>query len=448
MIECRNRYSKIIIKDVFYGRDNYFTCTSKIFNATKLCSQQTPTSVSNKVQLMCSGETKCKVPVRSEFLEKDGNEICPGIRKFLKVAYSCHQNPHIAMICPNSCANSCWPSCTTVCCNPTSPVTPKPQMTDNVSKQVTTIIHHAAMLSPEPVQCGSGCTSQCAPLCQPACCKLNAQVAPIMAGTCSSFCSPSCYPQCNSECCASKSNQPNHIQKPKPMMCDGSCPDSCAPSCDLRCCMQQTQQLQTPVQCPGSCPQHCAPSCNPTCCMQSSMMISHQSPPPAPQPSCPIGCSPQCAPLCQPTCCQTSSFSAQPVPQHSQVTCQSGCPSHCAPMCQPTCCGEQRQLLMPPQQIMPMMPAAGQFPPYMPVPPVQPIMPVDYSFMNGCSLLCTPEMCSTGCPTQCCIPQAPQKKRKKMNGVSPHEFEARRNYQEMLRSFREKQLESYLSQQG
>jgi len=121
-------------------------------------------------------------------------------------------------------------------------------------------------------------------------------------------------------------------------------------------------------------------------------------------------------------------------------------------MCQPICCGGQRQLLAPPQQMMPMMPAAAQYPSYQA--PVVPQMapPIDYSLMNTCSPSCTPQMCSLGCPTQCCTEQQQQplppfpspKKKKRMNGVSPHELEARRNYQEMLRSFREKQLESYL----
>ena len=124
VIQCRNRYNKIVVKEVFYGRDNYFTCISKTFNTTKLCSEHTPRSVIDKTHMMCSGENKCKVPVTSTFLEGKDQEICPGIRKYLTVTYACHQQPHFQMICPNSCANSCWPACATSCCHPPPPPPP------------------------------------------------------------------------------------------------------------------------------------------------------------------------------------------------------------------------------------------------------------------------------------------------------------------------------------
>jgi len=459
MIQCRNRYNKITVKDVFYGRDNLFTCTSKTFNATKLCDQPTPSPIVQKVQMMCSGENKCKIPVTSEFLEKKSGEICPDIRKYLKVTYSCQQIPQMVMVCPDQCPNSCWPTCSMSCCEPPSDSTNKTEPVDQPPPMVTTILHQAAVLSPQPVQqCAAGCPTQCAPLCQPTCCQSQMPMMQDPSMMCPGDCASSCFPSCSSSCCSQQQSPPKALTNkqgkklpaPKPMTCEGSCPDSCAPSCDLQCCAQQTHQIQTPVQCPGSCPQSCAPSCNPSCCMhQSSMMMP---PPLPPMATCAAGCAPQCAPLCQPTCCQSAPAAPMgmmiPAPQ-THSTCAAGCPNRCAPMCQPTCCGGQQPMgMMPPVQ--PMAMAAPPMVPY--IPPPQPMMApaMDPSMMmGGCSPMCTPPMCDQSCSPECCSPElpptTPRPRRQKMNGVSPHEVEARRNYQEMLRSFRERQIQNYFT---
>lgn len=449
MLQCRNRYNKIIIKEAFYGRDNLFTCTSKIFNATKLCGIPTPSIIIQKVHLMCNNENKCKIPVTAKFLEKEGQEICPDIRKYLKVKYACHQNPQLHMVCAGTCSNTCWPMCQQSCCSPPPPPPPPALM---------------PIMMQSPQQCGGGCPSKCSPLCQPTCCKSQVPTLSFMqnsVSSCPGSCSGSCLPLCDPTCCMMQKVKSTHqFNQPQPYSqvppsCPGSCSSQCAPLCSASCCqiqnaMMMAQQPPPVLTCPGSCSPQCAPSCQQSCCQRISMMMA----PPPPPPTCP-GCSSRCAPLCQPTCCQSSVMSASPVmsvplpPRPPPPMCPVGCPVSCLPMCQPTCCqqgGAAPPMMLPVMQAPPMIPMQlPQMPsqPVMMAPPPMPMM-MPLQMAAGCSPMCSPSMCQPSCPPRCCVPNASNNAEvAEQAKVDPAEVQQRSTYQQMLTDFRKKQLKKY-----
>ena len=423
-----------MISDVFYGRDNLFTCTSKIFNATKLCSVPTPKSIIDKVHLMCTNENKCKVPVTTTFLQSNDEEICFGIRKYLKVKYACYQPSHFHMVCTDGCSSSCWPLCQPSCCHP-----PPLNLTTNISQPL--LMHqHEIVIQPEQLQqCAGGCPTHCAPLCQPTCCKTEIpsfQLSSLSSiSTCpDSGCSSSCLPLCDPTCCLlhkkkdlQQFNQPPPIHL-VPSTCPGQCSSQCAPMCSPSCCLSQS----TVLTCPAPCSSQCAPSCQPSCCQSAppAMMMSAPLPP-----QCPTGCSSACAPLCQPTCCQTSmpassmmmpSLQTQPLPP-PRPTCPVGCPGSCLPMCQPICCSQGH--MMPP-------PAPVQMPQMMPM--ATPSMPL----MGGCPSMCGGSMCTPSCPPRCCVSTRGQVANPR-KFADARELQQRKTYQQMLTHFRRKQLQRY-----
>ena len=295
-LNCRNRYNRLVVKKTFYGRDNNRTCSSKLFDTDKLCAQATPDTIKQKVDLMCSGEYKCKVPVSPAFLEQKGNYICPSTRKYLQVTYACHQDPKLHMICRN-CSSSCWPLCQKECCEP--PIIP---LVTNVQK------------APEELTCHEGCPNHCAPQCDMACCASNVlgvgpdnSKRPIVnscKGDCKNLCAPLCRPSC---CSRHKKNsakvRAQHLQRrinyhrlpPRRVStiattCPVDCHGNCLPHCDPSCCRQiplnqhpyYVEPLSARIQrtqCAGACHPSCAPLCAPECCRYMNQLRSIPNPP-------------------------------------------------------------------------------------------------------------------------------------------------------------------------
>lgn len=296
-LNCRNRYNRLVIKDTFYGRNNNHTCSSRIFDSEKMCNEPTPDSIRKKVDLMCSGEYKCKVPVSPAFLESKGNLICPSVKKYLKVTYACHQNPKLHMVCKN-CTSKCWPLCSKDCCHPPPPPTQPP--TAAVIKE-----------APKKSTCQDGCPAHCAPNCQLSCCasktlgvspKTTSHESP--QNSCKGDCKNICAPLCLSSCCNrhKKSDAVNAALKARKLKYQlarknlariqtcpvSSCPMNCRPLCQQACCRPRVSNTRHPdyveplsarlqrlspggfvrpgTQCMNGCDATCAPLCNPQCC--------------------------------------------------------------------------------------------------------------------------------------------------------------------------------------
>ena len=207
------------IVKTFYGRDNTVSCPSPVLKTDTLC-EEPANDVTKKVMDLCAGENKCKIPVNVDFLGHEGTEICPGIRKFLRVVYRCTQHPKIVEECTSNCSKTCWPLCKDLCCHPppppttpppTPPPTTQPPQPPPVEERVTAL--SAEQSQEQYPQCPMPCSRNCAPLCLLSCCNpiptelLNPRV-PASAGVdvpkgfaCPAPCSQACLPSCTIKCC-------------------------------------------------------------------------------------------------------------------------------------------------------------------------------------------------------------------------------------------------------
>lgn len=367
-LNCRNRYNRIVIKNTYYGRQNNHTCSSKIFDSDKLCDEPTPDTIKRKVDLMCSGEHKCKVPVSPAFLEKKGNYICPQVRKYLLVTYACHQHPKLHMVCKN-CSSKCWPLCQKQCCEPPPPVVP------TVKK------------APEKITCQEGCPNHCAPQCDMACCASNVlgvvpdnskhEIVSSCKGDCVNLCAPLCLPSC---CSRHKKSATKSASKPSRRLnyklplrqvaamgatCPIGCPVTCRPACQMSCCRPGPTPAPAPAQMPESLPE---PGPLPVVGRPHHWVEPFSA-------SHPDYVEPLSARLQR---LQGPSYTT-PLSVTLQGGCANGCHSTCAPLCSPQCCaymGELRTLGAPPPPAVPApAPAPVQAPPQLPVPAAVPAMP-------------------------------------------------------------------------
>ena len=501
-MQCQNRFNKLEISKVFYGRDDTTICSSRVLESKKRCNQTTPNTVIEKVKLMCSGENRCKIPVTPEFLEMKNELICPDIRKYLKVFYTCRQNAKIHEACTGGCSSKCYPQCSETCCNPSS------------LTQTLEASHDLTMT------CPGNCAQSCAPMCQPTCCQSFVLVKnqPLF---CPNGCQSSCAPLCSPGCCMFKTFPTANLQnfrQPVPKLqydvyrCDNGCNKACAPLCQPTCCESHRLLLEAAQHesssCPNTCVNNCGSNCPSKCCKNYhyplSNVISNQgfgsipapytytpSPPAQPlyQQECASPCSPACAPLCTSGCC--SGTEAQPSIQ--VAWCPSPCSSSCAPACHSACCNPQssssttlqsqqqyqyvipqqymqapQQYMQAPQQYMQtpqiqitsansylfnpatspaLSPAvSSMFPiqtsdPYKTVsaPPIPPSMPNIY-------LQQQPPICPVGCGSTCmnyCPQFCCRGVISKVDLFKSKELLQRKKYQQMLANFRAKQIQKY-----
>jgi len=385
ILNCRNRYNKIVVKETFYGRKNNHTCASKIFDTEKLCDDTTPDSIKKKVDIMCTGEYKCKVPITPAFLEKKGDPVCPGTRKYLQVTYACHQDPKLHMVCYNNCTNKCWPLCNKECCNPPPPKEER---------------HDPPPAPPAPAASAAAAPAAAAPAAAP---------PPAPAAASAAAVSPD------------KTNVYKELTEvPQALTCRGSCPNRCAPQCDITCCETKPQPKQKLIKdfnpyaskgvsqksCHGDCLNICAPLCRPSCCARhkksSVKPTNHkqieaeeqeQPPPPlnynqfphappitAPIVTCPRECNGKCSPNCPQVCCAQYPIAGNPYyvePMTARMQCPAGCNQRCEPSCTPQCCMQYNryQVPQPPAAASAMSPQApglsrtGYYGPQQPVSP-------------------------------------------------------------------------------
>lgn len=178
VLQCKNEFNHLEIQSAFYGRDNKHTCRSRVIDSDTECNSADAAKIERKVRDLCQGETRCQIPVTKTFFSGiNADPVCPGIRKYLRVKYTCNQVPHIDMTCAGSCNNNCWPKCESSCCNPPPPPPPKPL----VLESLPALVQHEALAPGYYVPgstCPSSCNNQCAPLCTANCCHAYQQPLP------------------------------------------------------------------------------------------------------------------------------------------------------------------------------------------------------------------------------------------------------------------------------
>ncbi|XP_012560620.2 keratin-associated protein 10-4 isoform X1 [Hydra vulgaris] len=488
-LQCQNRYNKLNISKVFYGRDDTTICTSRVLESKKICNHTTPNSVIEKVILMCSGENRCKIPVTPEFLEMKDNMICPDIRKYLKVFYTCRQNTNINEVCKGGCSSKCYPDCSESCCKP-------PSLTQAVtsSNYITST-------------CPGNCPQSCAPMCQPTCCQSS--IALKTPNFCPNGCQSLCAPLCSPSCCLFRAVPTANLQEfkqPVPKLqydvfrCDNGCNKACAPLCQPTCCESHRMLLQAAKverpSCPSTCINNCNSNCPSNCCksyhyplpitaqgsnIQNQEPVVYQAssynyvqPPQAQsfyQKECTLPCSAGCAPYCTPECCSRTQ------PQIiTQVTwCPLPCSPTCAPACDSACCNPQtssQESQQPYQYVMPQqyMQTPQQYlqNPQIPISsstnlfynnPVSPVYPVqtgnsytDVSsslgsqYMPYISMPQQPTTCPIGCKSTCmsyCPQYCCRENINKVDLYKTKELLQRKKYQQVLANFRAKQIQKY-----
>ena len=384
-LQCSNRYNKLEILDTFYGRENNKICTSKVLETSKLCENQTPNSVVRKVHLMCAGENRCKIPVTSEFLEKDGNNtVCPDIRKYLKVKYLCHQNPKIRMECPGKCGDKCWPVCDQKCCNPSH-------------------------LIKNPTTCPGTCSNNCAPSCNSSCCTTSQPKEHNMH-----ILQPRPFPQ--------------YAAYETPRTCTGNCKSMCAPACLLQCC--RANPIQPLMQQQAS-----------THIISTTYLVPPQSPPPPP-----VAPPPLIQPMQQPRIVYQPSLQQsiqQPAPSFGG-NCGGACHASCAPQCTTACCQSfaisQSQIMQPPVQ--PPVQINSYFQQRPPPPPINyppismPQAPIIYQ--QPCQKSCL-RTCTSSCAPRCCI----SGEMAANDALKIKQLQERKMYLQFLTDYRKKQLQRY-----
>lgn len=247
----------------FYGRDDKVTCPNPVLDTTTLC-EEPANDVAKKVVDLCHGENKCKIPVNVDFLGHNGSEICPGIRKYLRIVYKCTQHPKIRQECPKNCSKSCWPLCKESCCNPpppsttppptTAPPTPPPSPPPaGLAQQQYQQPQSYDMQSGQQVQPKYGEQQQA-----PAPSKFISPALTFSGRTgneqksyppCPLPCSEKCAPLCLLSCCNPIPRPPSRVelpalpaaQIPKGFACPAPCSQKCIPACTVECCRENAQ---------------------------------------------------------------------------------------------------------------------------------------------------------------------------------------------------------------
>lgn len=486
ILNCRNRYNKIVVKDTFYGRANNHTCASKIFDTEKLCDQTTPDSIRKKVDIMCTGEYKCKVPITPAFLEKKGESMCPGARKYLQVTYACHQDPKLHMVCYNNCTNKCWPLCNKDCCNPNPSPPPSPP-----PKEVRHDTPPAQPSAPAPSPASSEKTNVEA--------KVYKELTEVpQALTCRGSCPNRCAPQCDITCCETKPQprvklikdfNPSAVKSVSQKSCHGDCLNICAPLCRPSCCARHKKSSVKPNNHRPNVVEERPP--------MSFNQFPHAPPITAPFVTCPRECNGKCSPSCPQVCCAQYPKAGNPYyvePMTAvRMNCPGGCNQRCSPSCTPQCCMQYNRYQVPaappqapglsrtgyygPQQpvspavanAQPAYPAAAAYagPPGAPLPLVagqtlevevpnmnynrdapaqtfQRVMPGQAGGQGGGLPLGCPESCARSCDAKCALGCcAPSSNTYYFSTQQVNDEDQRRTYEMLLQKYRNTQLQKY-----